>query len=80
MKIVSLLLGNDKYLTKSDANKLLKERQREYTSVDRIQIYIFTWKAPKIAPKSVGSFPKDVDLIVANVQDLSETIDASVDK
>jgi hypothetical protein len=31
-----------------------------------------TWKAPKIVPKELAKFPKDVGLIVVSIQDLNE--------
>lgn len=31
-----------------------------------------TWKAPKIVPKALNSFPKDAGIIVISIQDLGE--------
>lgn len=54
-------------------------------NTDNINVYVFTWKAPKVVPFMLPPFPTDVDFIVIAVQDLSEPerwfqlIEAAVD-
>ena len=37
-----------------------------------LEIYIFTWKAPKKPPTSMILFPNTPKLIIVSIQDLSE--------
>lgn len=54
-------------------------------NTDNINVYVFTWKAPKVVPFILPPCPTDVDFIVIAVQDLSEPerwfqlIEAAVD-
>ena len=55
MRISNQILGRSIVIHKEDPHKLLEELEGEYITIDSINIYIFTWKAPKHIPKSLGN-------------------------
>jgi hypothetical protein len=70
MRIVNLLLGH-RPDAQPDPDQIMKSHQSEYITLEEMDIFIFTWKAPKHLPKKLQAFPRDVQLIVISIQDLS---------
>ena len=57
MRMIDLLLQNEVSLIETvKIPALIEERQDEYCEKDLLDIYIFTWKAPKKIPTSLPLF------------------------
>lgn len=48
--------------------QMIKNREEEFTKKHLVDIYIFSWKVPSKAPKSLTLFPTTPHIIVVSLQ------------